>query len=732
MRKGWGVLLAAAIGAIASPSTALADQYTAQACLQPGGGAGHGDDLIVTGSAPFQVTVGCEQGSPARIVATSPEQSGSRGFLVAAPPGAEILAATVYHRATIPVGAELRAIVTRDNAPDVIARSWGPGIAGSLAQASASGTGDTVFTTSDPPARTLQYVITCPSSADCSTLDASLYAVKLQLRDLSSPAVGVQARSAGNAIDTDVQATDTGSGVKSVRVLLDGQQLEQRDSNCSTRIAPCPSSVDVELAPSTDGLADGPHRLRVEVRDHVGRETASEVDVVVDRQAPVPLGAPGMVGTAEVGGTLVAAAGAWSGQSYQLAYRWERCNAGICVAIPNSDGATYVVRDEDQEHQLRVVEVATDGGGSSEQRSAPGPSVAPQVPLLVEPLQISGEEKVGGRLTATAGAWRNAVSLRYQWMSCSRRDGTDCVALPGRERPFLDVERDDVGRYLLVVVTATGPRGHTRQASAASGRIPSPPLRNLTEPSVGGTATVGGRLTAETGGWEGTGIQFELQWLRCATNGCLPISGAIARTYTPTSKDLGRTLVVLVTAKDALGETLPIRSRPSERVRAKGSSALAVPRVRTKVRIVSFGEYQFALTVGPTLQVLDVSKGSRVDVLCRLCARARLGKRSKVRGGSVKFRLPSDGVQIPPGGQIVVRVRRKGSIGREIVGTLSLDRSRRVSWSSPRCLDRDGSLRTVECPAVRRKSTKTTGTKGTSQTKTSATTQSAGLAVPVR
>ncbi len=731
MRKGWGVLLlTCAASVLSTPQTALAAEYEVQVCLQPGPAEGANGDVVVLASAPpYEVAHKCTftDGTGGVRVAGSSGASGDVSMELIAPSGARITGATLYHHTTLPSGAALRVWAVRAGDTELLREWLSPAVAGASSQQSATGPGEVLSI--GAPAERLLYAVTC--SVSCDALDARLFAARVRLEDLAAPGVALQARGTGDVVEATVAATDGGSGVAGIRLLVDGAEVETRSMTCHKRLAPCPPAVNLVLTPSAVALADGVHRVRVEARDLAGQASAAEADVVVDRRPPVPLGAPGVVGTPEVGATLVAASGSWSGQSHTLAYRWERCRAGTCVAIAGGDGQSYVVRDEDQEHELRVVEVATDGGGSAEQRSTPAPPVSPQVPVLLEPVQLSGEERVGGRLSASAGSWRNAVALSYQWRSCARRDGTDCTTLPGRERPFLEIDRDDVGRYLVLVVTAIGPRGHTRQASAASGRIASPPLRNLTEPSIGGTAVVGGKLTAETGAWEGTGLRFETQWLRCDLSGCLPISGAIARTYTPTSKDFDKMLAVLVTARDTVGEEMPIRSRVTERVRNRSAEkALAVPRVRTRVRIVSFGEYQFALTVGPLLQVLDVSSGSRVDVTCRLCARARLGRRSKVKGGSVKFRLPADGVQIPPGGQIVVRVRRKGTIGREIVGTLSLDRSRRVSWGSPRCLDKDGSLRTVACPTRAPAEKKTTKAKGKSKTAKPGAATPAGPATP--
>jgi len=689
----------------------MADPYSVRLCKQEGGAPGANGAIAEDGAGTQQVTRDCSQFGDGIRVRGDLGQSGEKRLVMTVPAGGTLVSAQLFHSALLPPGAQVR-VVALPGGENVLPVVNAPGADHSV----------TPQAPTLPPGTTgLAYVVDCGDSCG-GTVNAGILSANLTIDDPTDPVVTASAALSGQLLAITTSSTDAVSGVCEVKALLNGQALETRALSRQPLTRPCDERADLTFTTPHGGLDDGVHKVRVESRDAAGRLGAADVDVVIDRKPPAGSGVPGIVGIPEVGQTLTVSNGQWSAQSPSFTYRWERCRDDACVPIAGAESATYVVREEDQEQELRVVETAKDGGGSAALASARTAKVSPQIPVLLEPLRIVGEEKVGGRLSSAGGTWRNAVALRYQWMSCSRRDGSDCKVLPGRERPVLDIEREDVGRYLVLVVTATGPRGHTAQTSAASSRIPYPPLRNLTQPSIGGTATLGGRLTAETGAWEGESVRFETQWLRCNSTGCLPIDGAIARSYRPTTKDLGASLVVLVTARDGLGETLPVRSRATERVRSADGRALPVPRVRTRVRIVTFGDFQFALTVGPKLQVLDVRKGSRVDVLCRLCARARLGRRSKVKTSTVTFRLPSDGVQIPPGGQIVVRVRRKGIIGREIVGTLSLDRSRRVRWGQVRCLSRNGSLQRVSCPAKAPKK-KATEKKKTSSSTPSGTTK---------
>src|SRR4029453_816725 len=86
----------------------------------------------------------------------------------------------------------------------------------------------------------------------------------------------------------------------------------------------------------------------------------------------------------------------------------------------------------------------------------------------------------------------------------------------------------------LTLVLATG---------IASGGAHSPgqqPPKNVTPPSVSGVASVPHTLSSSTGTWQGKGLKFAYQWLRCDSTGaaCAAISGAAVSTKGLTSVDV--------------------------------------------------------------------------------------------------------------------------------------------------------------------------------------------------
>jgi hypothetical protein len=81
--------------------------------------------------------------------------------------------------------------------------------------------------------------------------------------------------------------------------------------------------------------------------------------------------------------------------------------------------------------------------------------------------------------------------------------------------------------------------------------------RNKTLPTIAGTAEVGQTLIATRGTWSGSPTTFHYEWARCDSTGaaCLGISGATGKIYTVTTGDVGHTLRVMVTARNADGAT---------------------------------------------------------------------------------------------------------------------------------------------------------------------------------
>ncbi len=102
----------------------------------------------------------------------------------------------------------------------------------------------------------------------------------------------------------------------------------------------------------------------------------------------------------------------------------------------------------------------------------------------------------------------------------------------------------------IAIGAVFGTAGLGRAASTAAPSDTSPP-------TISGTAQAGETLTADHGQWTGNPTSYGYQWQRCDKNGgsCAGISGADQRLYDLHSQDVGHTIRVRVTARNADGSS---------------------------------------------------------------------------------------------------------------------------------------------------------------------------------
>jgi lysozyme len=103
---------------------------------------------------------------------------------------------------------------------------------------------------------------------------------------------------------------------------------------------------------------------------------------------------PEISGDAEVGRTLSASSGTWSGtQPLSYSYSWYRCDAEgtACSAVLNGTEPTYELVAADYAHRMKVTVTATNSAGSAEQDSSLTEAVtdttAPVAPRMTKPRQ---------------------------------------------------------------------------------------------------------------------------------------------------------------------------------------------------------------------------------------------------------------------------------------------------------------------------------------------------------
>src|SRR5215469_10028519 len=139
---------------------------------------------------------------------------------------------------------------------------------------------------------------------------------------------------------------------------------------------------------------------------------------------------PTISGSAEVGQTLVANHGTWSGSPTSFHYAWSRCDLGgnACLAISGATGRIYTVTTGDVNHTLRVNVTARNADGSTTATSAATTAVPPSgCPLgngLIQATTLAPPERL---LIATASISpnvtrsTNTIKLQIKIEACGGR-----------------------------------------------------------------------------------------------------------------------------------------------------------------------------------------------------------------------------------------------------------------------------------------------------------------------
>jgi sugar lactone lactonase YvrE len=323
----------------------------------------------------------------------------------------------------------------------------------------------------------------------------------------------------------------------------------------------CQDMPGVTSSTYVPGEADAGGTLRVTITaaNSWGSASVASWATEVIGYRPVNIEPPSISGVAQQGEQLTANVGSWENPVSNYGYEWQRCDeSGEECTDVNGIEESYTPTAEDVGHTLRVVVWANSQSGSTTATSPTSEIIVPGVaPVNTAEPTISGEPEEGQTLTAEAGEWSGVqpISYAYQWQSCEG-SGEACVDISEANADSYAPTAADVGRTLVVVVTASNSIGSTSSSSAPTAAIsPSPPA-NSVRPTVSGDEEVGASVTASSGSWSGTPpLTFSYQWERCNADGdeCLPILGAESSSYEFALTDVGSTLRVIVTATNAVG-----------------------------------------------------------------------------------------------------------------------------------------------------------------------------------
>ncbi len=166
------------------------------------------------------------------------------------------------------------------------------------------------------------------------------------------------------------------------------------------------------------------------------------------------------------------------------------------------------------------------------------------------------------------------ATVSYAWFRTTDPTNGEWEQISGATSSSYLPKTSDVGCYLKVVATGTGDYvGKSAEAVAEN-----PVARTLNSLTISGTAKRGSALTAIVGPAAAT---VEYQWYRKSDSGeWTPISGAIKKSYIPTSDDVGRALKVVATGS---GNYVGTVSATTQTVRGQVTSVTVsgVPKVGT-------------------------------------------------------------------------------------------------------------------------------------------------------
>ncbi|MFE7546982.1 hypothetical protein [Streptomyces gardneri] len=223
------------------------------------------------------------------------------------------------------------------------------------------------------------------------------------------------------------------------QVFLMRSGSDYRALSTATTVAPDRRSMTVSVDLTNAPL--GPLLTKVYTRYSRSQDSNTVTVVAALRNTA----APGISGTAVVGGKVTAKPGSWSLSGTSLAYQW-RANG---VAIAGATASTYTIPSTIQGKQLSVAVVARKAGHPTVTAVSGSLVVKGVAPKATKAPTTTGTVKVGRTLTLNRGTWTPAPSsYAYQWYANGR-------AISGATRSSFTLTRAQLGTKITVRVTAS-------------------------------------------------------------------------------------------------------------------------------------------------------------------------------------------------------------------------------------------------------------------------------------
>jgi hypothetical protein len=242
-------------------------------------------------------------------------------------------------------------------------------------------------------------------------------------------------------------------------------------------------------------------------------ETTEPSESVGEASKPSSESLPTIEGGAEIGETLTAKGGTWSGSpTIRSSFVWVRCNSsgGNCEVVSDPFGVEWLssheVSNADAGHTLRLRETVTNGWGSVTAMSK-ATSIVPPAPALANlglPEMAFGEPGYGFSYWASPGEWTGVPSFEWQWERCDpltfdpEDESLECADIPGATANEIDPSAADVGYKLRLKLTAnSGKESATVYSKPTSAWVGVGVSRK--KASLEGLAVPGQTITAHSG-----------------------------------------------------------------------------------------------------------------------------------------------------------------------------------------------------------------------------------------
>jgi len=259
---------------------------------------------------------------------------------------------------------------------------------------------------------------------------------------------------------------------------------------------------------------------------------------------PVTSSTPTVTGTVAVGRTVTVATGSWS-PGTAFFYEWRIDGEPIAGAT----GRTLSIGPSLARRTLTVTVAGRASGYNDVNRTSQGIVVAPGTLTSGSP-KVTGSLKVGGKLTASPGAWTSGTRISYQWYA----SGT---AIRGATGSSYVPTSSTVGKSFSVRVSGSL-TGYTTVAKTSPATLK---LLGHGTPTVTGTAKVGRVVTASPGRWT-SGTTYRYQWYANGT----AVKKATSSKLRITSSLAGKRLVVKVTGSRSGFGTVTVASSATRAV----------------------------------------------------------------------------------------------------------------------------------------------------------------------